>query len=130
MLFQPFAVVPKTDCPHVADRMYTLPQSAHRVSGRQPPCTDCGQKRENWACLEENCEYVSADEKPNEIMSVFSQIGCSRYQQKHMVAHYENVSHKIALSLSDHSFYCYACDSYIDSPKFVQLNEEFIAASQ
>lgn len=40
--------------------MYVLSQSARRVDGRQPPCTDCGQKRENWACLEENCEQVGA----------------------------------------------------------------------
>lgn len=47
-----------------------------------------------------------------------------------MVQHYETAGHQIALSLSDHSFYCYACDSYIDSPKFAQINQEFIAASE
>jgi uncharacterized UBP type Zn finger protein len=63
-------------------------------------------------------------------MYFFSQIGCSRYQQKHMLAHHDNVGHHIALSLSDHSFYCYACDSYIDSPKFAQINQQLTEASQ
>jgi hypothetical protein len=52
-------VVPKTNCPHVGDRTYTYPEWARRVNNRQPPCTDCGEKRENWACLEENCQFVS-----------------------------------------------------------------------
>ncbi|CAF2747899.1 unnamed protein product [Rotaria sp. Silwood2] len=113
-LIGPFAVVPKTDCPHLRNHTYTLPQSAHRVHGRQPACTDCGETRENWACLEENC----------------SQIGCSRYQQKHMLAHHQSTGHSICLSLSDHSFYCYACESYIDSPKLTQVNEQLIASRQ
>ncbi|CAF0810205.1 unnamed protein product [Rotaria sp. Silwood1] len=113
-LVGPFAVVPKTDCPHLANHTYTLPQSAHRVHGRQPACTDCGERRENWACLEENCQ----------------QIGCSRYQEKHMLAHHQNTGHNICLSLSDHSFYCYACESYIDSPKLTQVNQQLIASQE
>ncbi|CAF1540639.1 unnamed protein product [Rotaria magnacalcarata] len=109
-LLGPFAIVPKTDCHHLADRIYILPQSARRVNGRQPPCTDCGETKENWVCLEENCQ----------------QIGCSRYQQKHMLAHHESTGHGICLSLSDNSFYCYACESYIDSPKLAQINQQLI----
>ncbi|UJR25364.1 hypothetical protein I4U23_006714 [Adineta vaga] len=112
-LIGPFAVVPKTNCPHLADRTYTLPQSANKVDGHQPPCTDCGAIRENWICLQENC----------------SQVGCSRYQQKHMLVHHQNTGHSICLSLSDHSFYCYTCESYIDSPKLAQVNQQLIEAS-
>ncbi|CAF0806888.1 unnamed protein product [Adineta steineri] len=113
-LIGPFAIVPKTDCKHLADRNYTLPQSAHRVNGRQPPCTDCGATQENWVCLEENCQHI----------------GCSRYQEKHMLTHHQNTGHNICLSLSDHSFFCYACEAYIDSPKLAQVNQQLIAASK
>ena len=51
--------MPKSDCPHLADRIYTLPQSAHRVGGRQPPCVICRGTQENWVCLEENCQEVN-----------------------------------------------------------------------
>jgi len=61
---------------------------------------------------------------------ICSQIGCSRYQQKHMLAHHDSVGHNISLSLSDHSFFCYACDSYIDSPKLAQVNQQLIDASE
>jgi uncharacterized UBP type Zn finger protein len=47
-----------------------------------------------------------------------------------MLAHHDNVGHNIALSLSDHSFYCYACDAYIDSPKLAQINQQFVEDSQ
>lgn len=60
----------------------------------------------------------------------YSQIGCSRYQNKHMLAHHDSTGHSICLSLTDHSFYCYACESYIDSPKLDQINQQFIEASQ
>ncbi|CAF0743540.1 unnamed protein product [Adineta ricciae] len=112
-LIGPFAIVPKQDCTHLADHVYTLPGSARRVDGHQPPCTDCDAIRENWVCLEPNC----------------SQVGCSRYQQKHMLAHHQNTGHNICLSLSDHSVYCYGCESYIDSPKLVELNRQLVEAS-
>jgi len=47
-----------------------------------------------------------------------------------MLAHHDSVGHSIALSLSDHSFYCYTCDAYIDSPKLTQVNQALVAASQ
>jgi len=47
-----------------------------------------------------------------------------------MLAHHNNVGHNICLSLSDHSFFCYACDSYIDSPKLAQVNQQLIDASE
>ena len=39
-----------------------------------------------------------------------------------MLAHYESTGHKISLSLSDNSVFCYACDSYIDSPELRHLS--------
>jgi hypothetical protein len=57
--FQPFHVVPKTDCPHLGDRAYILVQKVQGDENQQAPCTDCSQTKENWACLQEDCEYVS-----------------------------------------------------------------------
>lgn len=39
-----------------------------------------------------------------------------------MLAHHESTGHKICLSLSDNSVFCYACDSYIDSPELRHLS--------
>lgn len=47
-----------------------------------------------------------------------------------MLAHHDNTGHGIALSLSDHSFYCYSCDAYIDSPKLTPINQALVEASQ
>lgn len=56
---QPFAIVPKYDCPHLADRVYLLVHPTSYSEGQQPPCSDCQKQEENWACLEENCDFVS-----------------------------------------------------------------------
>ena len=56
---------------------------------------------------------------------------CSRYVKGHMLSeHYEHPSgdfadHCVALSLSDLSFWCYACDSYITSPALQKLRVKF-----
>ncbi|CAF3788637.1 unnamed protein product [Adineta steineri] len=102
----PFVVEPKYDCPHLGDRAYILLQPNQTNENQQPPCTDCNKTQENWACLHENCEFV----------------GCSRYHQKHMLKHHETTGHNICLSFSDNSVFCYACDSYIDSPQLQGLS--------
>ncbi|CAF1063091.1 unnamed protein product [Rotaria sp. Silwood1] len=109
----PFVIEPKYDCPHLGDRAYVLVQSTELADGQQPPCADCGKTEENWACLHDNCQYI----------------GCSRYHQKHMLNHHETTGHNICLSLSDHSVFCYACDSYIDSPQLHTLNRQLSRTS-
>ncbi|CAF1016903.1 unnamed protein product [Rotaria sp. Silwood1] len=104
----PFSIVPKYDCPHLGDHAYVLLQSTQYDEHHQPPCVDCNKTQENWACLHENCNYI----------------GCSRYQQKHMLNHHESTGHNICLSFSDRSVFCYACDSYIDSPQLHSLNRQ------
>jgi hypothetical protein len=56
---KPFAITPKYDCPHLGDRAYILVQPAGSDEKQQAPCTDCKQTKENWACLQEDCQYVS-----------------------------------------------------------------------
>jgi len=57
--FKPFAIVPKYDCPHLGDKVYILVHSAQGDDKQQAPCTDCGETKENWSCLHEDCQYVS-----------------------------------------------------------------------
>ncbi|CAF0901563.1 unnamed protein product [Didymodactylos carnosus] len=108
--FQPFPVLLKYDCPHIEQRPYTLPASARKVNGHQPPCHECHQTEENWVCLQQDCNLI----------------GCSRYRLKHMLDHHSATNHSICLSLSDHSIYCYVCEEYIDHSNFRQLHSQLI----
>ena len=58
-LIQQFIVEPKYDCPHLGDRAYILLQDDQTAENLQPPCKDCQNTEENWACLHEDCHFVS-----------------------------------------------------------------------
>eukprot|EP01126_Amoeba_proteus_P040091 TRINITY_DN425_c0_g2_i6.p1 TRINITY_DN425_c0_g2~~TRINITY_DN425_c0_g2_i6.p1 ORF type:complete len:533 (-),score=100.88 TRINITY_DN425_c0_g2_i6:475-2073(-) len=90
-----FAVYPRIDCPHVTK--HVLQKELLEVGSRYPGngCCLCGQKKENWYCLE--CG------------SIF----CGRYVNAHGIAHYKEAGHPILLSFSDLSFWCYECDGYV-----------------
>lgn len=60
-------------------------------------CKSCGDSTENWICIA--CGGVF----------------CSRYIGAHMSEHNSETKHPISFSLSDASFWCYECDSYITS---------------
>eukprot|EP00771_Trimastix_marina_P000268 gnl/Trimastix_PCT/1280.p1 GENE.gnl/Trimastix_PCT/1280~~gnl/Trimastix_PCT/1280.p1 ORF type:complete len:532 (+),score=133.72 gnl/Trimastix_PCT/1280:155-1750(+) len=93
-----FAVEPKRDCPHVARLAAVQPEIEMR------PCEVCGDNRENWICL------------------LCNRVFCSRYVNEHMLQHYqENTEHCIGGSFSDLSFWCFACDSYIEAPELAPL---------
>ena len=90
-----YAVTPKDDCPHVnavnLAENYSIYDQIHLNSS----CTDCENTNENWVCLK--CGIVK----------------CSRYVNEHMLMHALESNHALALSLSDLSFWCYHCESYI-----------------
>jgi len=90
-----FYVDVKLDCPHIS-----IALSNDVTVDINVPCSDsqCLNIGENWLCL--TCSHVF----------------CSRYVQGHMVTHNENSQHPIALSFSDASVWCYACDAYVDAP--------------
>ena len=96
------AVVPKKDCPHcIPENIATLEQ----LKGKSvhDPCEDCGHVGENWICLKPGCLVIK----------------CSRYVKSHMLDHQDEhagYQHPIAFSFADFSFWCYACDSYIEHP--------------
>jgi len=104
MSSQYFAVQPKLDCPHVGS-VTNDPQEYLGVS-LEEKCSTCSSS-ENWLCL--SCQAVE----------------CSRYQNSHMLEHHTESLHSIVFSLVDSSFWCYLCDSYIQSESFNDLHHYF-----
>jgi NAD-dependent SIR2 family protein deacetylase len=90
-----YAVTPKDDCPHVILEHINEDFSIFESIQASSSCFDCSNTSENWVCLK--CGAVK----------------CSRYVNEHMMIHACETSHAISLSLSDLSFWCYSCESYI-----------------
>lgn len=121
-----YAVSPKLDCPHVPlcralDEELGLPlfkdwlieQGTSYI--HNPACSSPGcSGYETWICL------------------VCRRQLCSRYEEGHMADHYESMpmvnekmSHSLAFSFSDGSFWCYDCDSYVYSPELREIARTF-----
>lgn len=95
-----FAVEPKRNCPHIKAEWLELLNESFETRGRslfETGCKDCGDASENWICIK--CGGIF----------------CSRYINAHMSLHNTDTKDPIAFSLSDASFWCYECDSYITS---------------
>ncbi|CAJ1437731.1 unnamed protein product [Effrenium voratum] len=97
-----FAVVPLTDCPHLSD----LPAREVSMDAR---CSQCLED-EVWIC------------------GTCGKVLCSRYKNKHMLEHAEQQGHAIGLSLSDLSFWCFKCNSYLDVFALPKLHALYTAA--
>ncbi len=102
-----FAISPKLDCPHQATLNFAEIISQIQADLLKKPCEDCDITEENWMCLECN------------------RLGCSRYFNSHMVKHTEQTGHKVALSFSDGSFWCYPCESYVHSKELGAVQKHF-----
>lgn len=114
-----FAVEPKTNCPHENQTLrqhfaefleinlanYNKSSPTHVFAGLG--CTDCEDTKENWFCMD--CR----------------QIFCSRYVKGHMATHNASTQHPVAFSLSDGSFWCYECDTYITTLELGKLRKTF-----
>ena len=96
-----FAVSPKAWCQHL-ESLVPLPSDG--VLDTKALCEVCQTPRENWVCL--SCHKVL----------------CGRYINQHMVLHYEETGHSVALSFADLSVWCFPCDSYVHNP----VSEEFL----
>jgi uncharacterized UBP type Zn finger protein len=96
-----FAISPKLDCPHIVEELASNAFQFVKnieLSTSKLQCKECEDQSENWLCL------------------VCKEVHCSRYVKGHMAEHNSSTNHVIGLSFSDGSFWCYSCDSYIDSP--------------
>ncbi|KAK6241175.1 zinc finger protein [Theobroma cacao] len=89
----------RTQCDHLA----SLSSDLAHIPTPNTPCNRCQHPSENWLCL--CCKDVL----------------CSRFVNKHMLEHYKQTTHCIALSYSDLSVWCFACDTYLDAQVIRQL---------
>ncbi|KGN52775.1 histone deacetylase 6 [Cucumis sativus] len=88
-----------TSCDHLA----SLSSDLAHIPPPQTPCSQCQNPKENWVCL--CCKDVF----------------CSRFVNKHMLQHYEQSTHCLALSYSDLSVWCFSCDAYLDAQVIQEL---------
>jgi uncharacterized UBP type Zn finger protein len=80
------------DCPHCEEGICLVDGMTIDLEGA---CLECGNQGENMICLQ--CH----------------EIHCGRHVNGHMLAHNESTRHPIVCGLTDASFWCYGCESYI-----------------
>ena len=102
------AVTPKLDCPHCTpENLITNEQLEGTHVNDACANEGCKHRGENWICLKPECRHVA----------------CSRYVKQHMLDHqkeHSDLSHPIAFSFADFSYWCYACDEYVEHPLLKQ----------
>ncbi|EXB76677.1 Histone deacetylase 6 [Morus notabilis] len=96
----------RTSCDHLSSLSFDLTH----IPTPDTPCHICEHPDENWLCL--CCKEVL----------------CSRFVNKHMLNHYHNTSHSLALSYSDLSVWCFSCDAYLDAQVIRQLRPVYETA--
>ncbi|CAL9115922.1 unnamed protein product [Musa textilis] len=96
----------RTTCDHLPSLCSDLSQ----IPLPDSPCSRCHHPAENWLCL--SCKDVF----------------CSRFINKHMLRHYEESGHCLALSFSDLSVWCFECDAYLDVQMIRQLRPVYEVA--
>lgn len=97
-----FCVDPKRDCPHVFRPSPDIVARGARCV-RSSACSSCCDTSENW--------FDPLD----------GTVHCSREVNGHASEHAQASAHALAVSFSDLSVWCYACDSYITSPLLSEL---------
>ncbi|KAJ4966552.1 hypothetical protein NE237_018401 [Protea cynaroides] len=93
----------RTSCEHLS----SLSSDLLHVPTPDTPCNRCHHPTENWLCL--CCKDVL----------------CSRFVNKHMLEHYQETKHCLALSYSDLSVWCFSCDAYLDAQVILQLRSVY-----
>ncbi|PIN20472.1 Histone deacetylase [Handroanthus impetiginosus] len=83
----------RTHCDHLD----SLSSDLIHIPPPGTPCNRCQHPDENWLCL--CCKDVL----------------CSRFVNRHMLEHYQQQHHNVALSYSDLSVWCFSCDAYLDA---------------
>ncbi|XP_050363915.1 uncharacterized protein LOC126782662 [Argentina anserina] len=96
----------RTCCDHLA----SLSSDLVHIPTPDTHCNRCQHPSENWLCL--CCKEVL----------------CSRFVNKHMLQHYQQIHHCLALSYSDLSVWCFSCDAYLDAQLIPQLQPVYETA--
>ncbi|KAL8139278.1 hypothetical protein V2J09_005299 [Rumex salicifolius] len=99
-------VEPLTYCDHLG----SLCSDLVHIPTSESPCSRCDHTAENWLCL--SCKDVL----------------CSRFVNRHMLEHYEEKGHCLALSYSDLSVWCFNCEAYLDAAVIQQLRPVYETA--
>ena len=107
----PIAVQPVCDCPHCNETHLSNQEEEEDLEEEQEKqkqkqeeqeqeifqcCEDCHHEHENWICMK--CQRRL----------------CGRHVRGHMVEHSVSSGHVVALGWDDLSFWCFACDAYLD----------------
>ncbi|CAN6329192.1 unnamed protein product [Urochloa humidicola] len=100
----------RTSCPHLGSLPPAGAADLERVPPPDSPCSRCHHPAENWLCL------------------ICKDVLCSRFINKHMLCHYQETDHCLALSFSDLSVWCFACDSYLDVQAILELRPVYEVA--
>uniref|UniRef100_A0A453K325 UBP-type domain-containing protein n=1 Tax=Aegilops tauschii subsp. strangulata TaxID=200361 RepID=A0A453K325_AEGTS len=100
----------RTSCPHLPAMPAASADELARVPAPDSQCSRCHHPSENWLCL------------------ICKDVLCSRFINKHMLYHYQETGHCIALSFSDLSVWCFACDSYLDAQSILELRPVYEVA--
>ncbi|KAL6622771.1 hypothetical protein ACP70R_032650 [Stipagrostis hirtigluma subsp. patula] len=93
----------RTSCPHLSAMPAAGADDLARVPPPDSPCFRCHHPAENWLCL------------------ICKDVLCSRFINKHMLIHYQETGHCLALSFCDLSVWCFTCDSYLDVQAILEL---------
>ncbi|XP_065871367.1 uncharacterized protein [Euphorbia lathyris] len=96
----------RTSCDHLG----SLSSDLSHIPTPDTPCHRCEHPSENWVCL--SCKDVL----------------CSRFVNKHMLHHFQQMKHCLALSYSDLSVWCFECDAYLDAQVIMQLRPVYETA--
>ncbi|KAF8404907.1 hypothetical protein HHK36_009802 [Tetracentron sinense] len=63
-----------------------------------------------------------------QMVEAFEGAALSRFVNKHMLEHYEERNHCLALSYSDLSVWCFSCNAYLDAQVILQLRSVYETA--
>ncbi|MBA0799136.1 hypothetical protein Gohar_009668 [Gossypium harknessii] len=74
-----------------------------------------------WVEAKTHCDHLPSLSSDLTHIPIPSTPCSSRFVNKHMLEHYQQTTHSIALSFSDLSVWCFACDSYLDAQLIQQL---------
>ncbi|WCJ17932.1 Histone deacetylase 6 [Euphorbia peplus] len=96
----------RTSCDHLG----SLSSDLSHIPTPHTPCNRCEHPNENWVCL--SCKDVL----------------CSRFVNQHMLQHFQEKKHCLALSYSDLSVWCFECDAYLDAQVIMQLRHVYETA--
>ncbi|KAG2621053.1 hypothetical protein PVAP13_3NG226000 [Panicum virgatum] len=118
----------RTSCPHLGTMPPAGAPDLARVPPPDSPCSRFGSppllefsadplESPQFDFREQRCHHPAE----NWLCLICKDVLCSRFINKHMLCHYQEKGHCLALSFSDLSVWCFRCDSYLDVQAILEL---------